>query len=70
MADKKFPECIQLNEQIYALIWNEPYFGDYNVIMQHIRNIREKMEDDPSHPVYIQTVRGVGYQFNGDLGSD
>jgi DNA-binding response OmpR family regulator len=38
--------------------------------MQHIRNIREKMEDDPSHPVYIQTVRGVGYQFNGDLGSD
>ena len=34
--------------------------GDYNVVMRHICNIREKIEDDPGHPVYIQTVRGVG----------
>ena len=64
------PGSVFSKEQIYALIWNEPYFGDYNVIMQHIRNIREKIEDDPSHPVYIQNVRVGGYQFNGDLGSD
>ena len=30
----------------------------------------EKIEDDPGHPVYIQTVRGVGYRFNGNLGSE
>ena len=30
----------------------------------HIRNIREKIEDNPSKPVYIQTVWGVGYRFN------
>lgn len=64
------PGRVFSKEQIYALIWDEPYFGDYNVIMQHIRNIREKIEDDPSHPVYIQTVRGVGYRFNGNLGSE
>ena len=57
-------------EQIYDIIWNEPYSGDYNVVMRHICNIREKIEDDPGHPVYIQTVRGVGYRFNGNLGSE
>ena len=29
-------------EQIYDIIWNEPYSGDYNVVMRHICNIREK----------------------------
>ena len=57
-------------QQIYDIIWNEPYSGDYNVVMRHICNIREKIEDDPGHPVYIQTVRGVGYRFNGNLGSE
>ena len=51
--------------QIYNSVWKEPYFGDYNIIMSHIRNIREKIEDNPSKPIYIQTVWGVGYRFNG-----
>ena len=41
-----------------------PYFVDYNIVMSHIRNIREKIEDNPSKPIYIQTVWGVGYRFN------
>ena len=57
-------------EQIYDIIWNKPYSGDYNVVMRHICNIREKIEDDPGQPLYIQTVRGVGYRFNGNLGSE
>ena len=52
-------------EQIYDGFWKEPYFGDYNIVMSHIRNIREKIEDNPSKPIYIQTVWGVGYRFNG-----
>ena len=52
-------------EQIYDGVWKEPYFGDYNIVMSHIRNIREKIEDNPSKPIYIQTVWGVGYRFNG-----
>ena len=54
-------------EQIYDSVWEEPYFGDYNIVMSHIRNIREKIEDNPSKPVYIQTVWGVGYRFNQTL---
>ena len=54
------PGRVFSKEQIYDIIWNEPYSGDYNVVMRHICNIREKIEDDPGHPVYIQTVRGVG----------
>ena len=51
-------------EQVYDRVWKEPYYGDYNIVMSHIRNIREKIEDNPSKPVYIQTVWGVGYRFN------
>ena len=51
-------------EQIYDSVWEEPYFGDYNIVMSHIRNIREKIEDNPSKPINIQTVWGVGYRFN------
>lgn len=65
----KNPGRVFEKDEIYDLIWNEPYYGDYNVIMRHIRNIREKIEDDPAQPIYIQTVRGVGYRFNGNLGS-
>ena len=54
-------------ERIYDRIWKEPYYGDYNIVMSHIRNIREKIEDNPSKPVYIQTVWGVGYRFNKNL---
>lgn len=66
----KSPGRVFRKEMIYDLVWNEPYSGNYNVIMRHICNIREKIEDDPGHPLYIQTVRGVGYRFNGNLGSE
>ena len=56
-------------EQIYNSVWKEPYFGDYNIVMSHIRNIREKIEDNPSKPIYIQTVWGVGYRFNKNISS-
>ena len=46
-------------EQIYDIVWEEPYSGDYNIVMSHIHNIREKIEDNPSKPVYIQT-NGLG----------
>ena len=40
-------------EQIYDSVWKEPYFGDYNIVMSHIRNIREKIEDNHSiHVIY------------------
>ena len=56
-------------EQIYDIVWKEPYSGDYNIVMSHIRNIREKIEDNPIKPAYIQTVWGVGYRFNQNMSS-
>lgn len=64
------PGRVFSKEQIYDMVWNEPYAGDYNIVMSHISHIREKIEDDPSHPVYIQTVWGVGYKFNERAGSE
>lgn len=64
------PGRVFSKEQIYDMVWHEPYAGDYNIVMSHISHIREKIEDDPSHPFYIQTVWGVGYKFNGRAGSD
>ena len=61
------PGGVFSKEQIYNSVWKEPYFGDYNIVMSHIRNIREKIEDNPNKPIYIQTVWGVSYKFNNKL---
>ena len=63
------PGRIFSKEQIYDIVWQEPYSGDYNIVMSHIRHIREKIEDNPGKPLYIQTVWGIGYRFNKNLSS-
>lgn len=49
-------------DMIYELIWGEAII-DENAIMVYINRLRQKIEDDPSKPKYIQTVRGLGYRF-------
>jgi DNA-binding response OmpR family regulator len=44
-------------------VWGVDWFGDQRTLDVHIRWLREKIEDDPSAPCLIQTVRGVGYRF-------
>lgn len=63
------PGRVFSKEQIYDFVWKESYSGDYNIVMSHIRNIREKIEDNPSKSVYIQTVWGAGYRFNKKISS-
>lgn len=63
------PGRIFSKEQIYDIVWQEPYSGDYNIVMSHIHHIREKIEDNPGKPLYIQTVWGIGYRFNKNLSS-
>jgi DNA-binding response OmpR family regulator len=46
-------------------VWGYDYYGDTRTVDVHIRWLREKIERDPSHPEMIQTVRGVGYRFEG-----
>lgn len=63
------PGRVFSKEQIYDIVWQEPYSGDYNIVMSHISHIREKIEDNPGKPFYIQTVWGIGYRFNKNLSS-
>lgn len=44
-------------------VWGENYYGYENTLMVHIRRLREKIEDTPSSPVWLLTVRGLGYKL-------
>ena len=44
-------------------VWGYDFLGDSRTVDVHIRWLREKVESEPGKPVYIQTVRGVGYRF-------
>ena len=44
-------------------VWDEENFGYENTLMVHIRRLREKIEDNPSKPRWLLTVRGLGYKL-------
>jgi DNA-binding response OmpR family regulator len=50
---------------LLATVWGDDYWGDSRTVDVHIRWLRQKIEQDPSAPVRIQTLRGVGYRFEG-----
>jgi len=49
--------------EIFDKVWGTDWLGDMRTLEVHIRWLREKLEADPQNPVYIQTVRSVGYRF-------
>lgn len=49
-------------DMIYNMIWGDAIV-DENAIMVYINRLRQKIEDDPANPKFIQTVRGLGYRF-------
>ena len=54
-------------QNLYESIWNEPYFYNCNgTVMVHIRKLRVKIEANSQEPVYIKTVWGKGYRFEGE----
>ncbi|MFO7294709.1 MAG: response regulator transcription factor [Clostridia bacterium] len=59
------PNQVFTREEIFKHVWGYNEYGDINTVTVHISKIREKIEEDPSNPVYIQTVWGVGYKFTG-----
>lgn len=50
-------------ERLYEQVWGEDSFGSDNTLMVHIRHLREKIEDDPSAPKRLVTVKGLGYRL-------
>jgi two-component system alkaline phosphatase synthesis response regulator PhoP len=53
-------------EQLIEQVWGYDYYGDERVVDVHIGRIRKKVEDDPTHPVLIATVRGAGYRLEDE----
>lgn len=49
--------------QIMDRIWGRTYVGDGKTLDVHIKRVREKIEEDPSHPKLLTTIRGLGYRF-------
>lgn len=50
-------------ENLLEKIWGYDYLGETRTVDVHVRNIRKKIEKDDTTPVYIKTVRGIGYKF-------
>ena len=50
-------------DALCSAVWGDFYYGYENTLMVHIRHLREKLEDDPSHPKWILTARGLGYRL-------
>lgn len=62
------PRQIFTAEQIYEAAWNSSSLeGDVRTIMVYISNLRKKIEENPSKPNFIISIRGVGYKFNHSL---
>ncbi|MBJ6363610.1 response regulator [Paenibacillus sp. GCM10012307] len=50
-------------DHLYEVVWGAESNGDTRTLMVHISNLRKKIEPDPANPVYVMTVRGIGYKF-------
>jgi two-component system response regulator RegX3 len=56
-------------ERIYREVWGNRY-GDITTVAIHIQRLRRRIEDDPAHPFYIETVHGFGYRFNPEAAKE
>ena len=50
-------------DALCSAAWGDSYYGYENTLMVHIRHLREKLEEDPSHPHWLLTARGLGYRL-------
>lgn len=55
---------------LFTSVWGPSFFGDERALDVYIRMIRKKIEPDPSHPIYLHTVRGVGYRLAEERTAD
>lgn len=59
----RHPRQVFNRDRLLDLVWGLTEYVDPSTVTVHVRRLREKVEPDPAHPRYIQTVWGVGYKF-------
>jgi two-component system, OmpR family, alkaline phosphatase synthesis response regulator PhoP len=62
------PRRVFTREELMNHLWKGTFYGDLRSVDVHVRHLRQKVERNPSAPVLIRTVRGVGYAFGGEDG--
>lgn len=59
----RHPGRVIKHKTILKEVWKTDYGEDRRMLYVHIWGLRKKIEDDPRHPAYLRTVRGIGYRF-------
>jgi DNA-binding response OmpR family regulator len=67
MVMLKYPTKVFTRDELIDFALDDEFDGFDRIIDTHIKNIRQKIENDPKSPKYVQTVHGVGYKFGGEL---
>jgi DNA-binding response OmpR family regulator len=57
------PRQVFTREQLMNAVWDDPWTNDSGTVTVHVRRLREKIEEDASHPRHLETVWGVGYRL-------
>lgn len=57
------PNKVYKRDELLELVWGKDYPGDARTVDVHVRRLREKIEPNPSEPIYVHTKWGVGYYF-------
>jgi DNA-binding response OmpR family regulator len=60
----RMPDKPVSKNELFQSVWGYDLVGDTNLVEVAIRRLREKVEENPSNPTYLLTVRGTGYKFN------
>jgi len=58
------PDRVYSRAQLLDMVWGSHVFIEERTVDVHIRRLRKRIEDDPTRPLYIETIRGAGYRFN------
>jgi len=51
-------------DQLLDAVWRDEAFVEPRTVDVHVRRLRSQIEDDPAHPRYVKTMRGIGYSFS------
>lgn len=62
----KYPSKVFTRDELIAIAFGDNFEGYDRTIDSHVKNLRQKLENDPKNPVYVKTIHGVGYKFGGE----
>lgn len=62
----RYPKKVFTRDELIEVAFGSEYEGFDRAIDSHIKNLRQKIENDPKKPEYVITVHGIGYKFGGD----